>query len=246
MAQSHIEFFQDSVVDANASREAGRTIYKDADFARVRYPHDPRTVLVKPAHEPTKVKGPDGMMVSTTYAAMYPHEFRAYREGVEYTGTGTPLTELPFLTAAQRKTLNGMGVYTAENLETLEGSALRQLGMNGRDLKDQAKAFLEVANNVADRRNKDRLEAEIADLRAMLEEMKASNGNANVADEAEAPRADGDEFDAMSEAELKDVIEQITDKRPQGNPNRETLLRKAREAFADIDNNPDDNGGGEA
>lgn len=178
LAHLHIEFFTEAVHNKRESMKEGRPIYKDVEKVRIRLAGDPKSVLVAPAHSASSARNPE-TNERLTYAQLHHKHYEAFKKNEEYTGTGTPLTELPFLTASKRKELQGLNIHTAEALAGLDGANLNRLGMGARELKTQAEAWLANASGSADIT---RLASENEALRARLDAMEAMmNGNPNVA-----------------------------------------------------------------
>ena len=83
---------------------------------------------------------------------------RAHRGIVSYDPTelvitaraGTPLSELTFLSQGKRLELKALNIHTAEALASLDGGPLKMLGIGGREMKNQAAAYLAKAAGNAD------------------------------------------------------------------------------------------------
>lgn len=173
----HVEFYMHAKEDKRASREAGRPVYRDVEYVRIRFPGDKNRVLEQPAHERPYLSKDNGRRVS--YAEMYPRHYELFQKSAEQI-VGTPVAELPILTMANRATLKAQNVHTVEQLAALDGLALKSLGMGGRAWKDQAQAYLDKAAGSA---GTTKLAAENADLRermkgleTMLAELSAKRG----------------------------------------------------------------------
>jgi hypothetical protein len=67
----------------------------------------------------------------------------------------------------KRRELKALGVNTVEQLASLDGTPLKQLGMGGREMKNQAQAYLDNAAGSADVTN---LAAQVAALTQQLSE----------------------------------------------------------------------------
>src|SRR5262249_55226253 len=153
------------------------------------------------------------------------------------------------LTAGKRLELKALNIYTAEQLAALDGQPLKQLGMSGRSLKDQASAYLDAAQGSAD---VTRLAAENAELREMMKRLQAQV--ANLASTDPSPIAEPDEGDIENEAlvrstavratgamnaapefsdwadaDIKEWIRDETGSAPRGNPSHATLVAMAGE-----------------
>src|SRR5690606_25506634 len=98
------------------------------------------------------------------------------------------------------------------------GQPLKQLGMGGRELKNQAQAYLA---NATDSAAVTRLASENESLKAQLAELRS---------EAAAPATQQPSpFDDMDAETLKSWIADASGQRPRGNPSHETLVRMASE-----------------
>ena len=197
-----VPFFKTvAIEDAIASKRAGRPIFKDQEVVEIRIAGERNFSPTYPAHSMWKrVEGEE-----LTYADRWPEAYARFKQGQEQVAHGTPLSELPFLTEARRQELRMLKVYTAEALASLDGKNLSNLGPQGREMKDQATAYLERARGVA---QDIALKAEVEELKAKLAEFTAQK----------APEPDQDEREA-----LKAQIADKTGARPRGNPSVETL-----------------------
>lgn len=165
----HVEFFADAVHNVRKSAEEGRPIYDDVEKVRIRLAGDPKSVLVAPAHSASSMRDPQ-TNERLTYAQLHRGPYEAFKRNEAYIGTGTPLSELTFLTASKRKELAGMNIHTAEALAGLDGANLSRLGMGGRELKTQAEAWIAKATGSA---GISKLAAENEALKARLDAMEA-------------------------------------------------------------------------
>lgn len=233
------------------SKKAGRPIYDETEVCELRFPANRKTIGVYPAHEPFKYAENDyGFKEPVTYAMEYSAQYKQFKDGHAQTMTGTPIEELSFLTASKRLELKALNIYTAEQLAALDGQPLKQLGMSGRSLKDQASAYLEAAQGSAD---VTRLAAENAELREMMKRMQAQIANLASADPspAEPVHSDDDgedsppisarltvqaavaasdvasEFSDWADADIKEWIRDETGATPRGNPSHATLVAMA-------------------
>lgn len=194
--------------DMTASKKAGRPIFKDVEVVEVRIAGDRNFAPVFPAHAMwRRVNGEE-----VTYAQRFADAYERFAAGKEQVADGTPLSELPFLTEAKRAELRALKVYTAEALAALDGKNLTNLGGQGREMKNQAIAYLEKSTGTA---GATALAAEVEALRAELAAVRAG--------EVEPAPAD-DEKEA-----LKARIADLTGSRPRGNPSVETLREMLEE-----------------
>jgi hypothetical protein len=215
-------FKMNSTLNPAKSKTAGRPIYDDMEICEIRTAGDRNSVKVFPAHEVSHhdetAEGGSGEPV--TYAMRFPEQYKRFKDGTTQSQTGTPLEELPFLTQGKRYELKALNVHTAEALASLDGNPLKQLGIGGRELKNQAQAYLDTANKTA---NVTKLASENESLRQQIEAMRRDMA-APVAVEAEPSQ-----FDAMDDEQLKAFIADKSGSRPRGQPSHSTLVRMAEE-----------------
>ncbi len=128
------------------SKEAGRPIFDDVEVVEVRSAGDRLMIKVFPAHAFARwVTTPEGDQVPQTYAERWPAQYKRFKEGHVQIAEGTPIDELPFLSAARRSELRALSIHTAEAILALDGANLKTLGMWGRELKAQVKAYMDNA-----------------------------------------------------------------------------------------------------
>ena len=200
--------------DFEASKREGRPIFRDREVCEIRIAGDRNFAPVVPAHDMwMRVDGEE-----ITYAQRFSDAYARFQEGREQVAYGTPLSELPFLTEAKRAELRALKVYTAEALASLDGKPLANLGQQGRELKNQAQAYLDNAKGSA---KTVALSREVEQLREELAAMRADASQ----EPAHAPAEDSAEKEA-----LKEQIFKLTGNRPRGNPSVATL----KETLADL------------
>lgn len=163
-----VEFYVEAVEDPRATAEQGRPIFKDVEFVKIRAAGS-RDVYVAPAHDQSSKKDPvTGRRL--TYAQLHFGPYEAFKRGIEFRDSGTPLSELTTISAAKRKELNAVNVYTVEQLAALEGASLAKLGMGGRGLKSLAEEYIKKATGVG---AMSKLAQENEDLKARLARLEA-------------------------------------------------------------------------
>jgi hypothetical protein len=218
-----VTFKYAAMENAAKSLVEGRAQFEDVEICEIRAP-GMRDVKVFPAHFFSKwITDPfTGGQRQITYAERFKHQYRQFTENAAQTKVGTPLDYAKFLTDARRAELRAMNVYTIEALAAIEGAELKNIGMGGRDMKNQAIALIEETKKGAVNKQ---MEVELEALRArnvILEEDVATLRSLKAKAEAE--------FAEMSDTQLKEFIASHTGHTPLGNPNRKTLIRMAIEA----------------
>lgn len=164
-----VEFYTKAQENKRKSAEEGRPIYDEIEMIKIRIAGDPKTVHCAPAHDQSSARDPH-TNERLTYAQLHHGPYEAFKRGKEYVGSGTPLKELSFLSESKRKELEALHIHTAEALSQLDGTNLQRLGMGGRELKNQAQAWLDKASGSAD---VTRLAAENAAMAERLAQLEA-------------------------------------------------------------------------
>lgn len=204
------------------SKLAGRPIYDDMEVVRVRMAANKQTVAVFPAHEVAGWTDTDDGRVEETYAMRYPDQYKKFKAGEAQAMSGTPLEELTFLTQSKRMELKALNIYTAEALSLLDGQNLKLLGIGGRELKNQAVAYLANAAGSADVTKLAADNVLMKDTIRDLQEQMAALRNP-----ATPPAPTASPYDDWEDTDLKDHIEKATGARPRGNPSHATLVGMA-------------------
>ena len=203
------------------SKEAGRPIFDDMEAVEVRFTGNRQTVSVFPAHAVCgQIQDEDGDFRVMTYAERWPEQYKRFKAKAQQIAAGTPVDELPFLTQAKRSELKALSIYTAEALAAIDGNELKNLGQGGRELKNQAQAYLDNAAGTADVTG---MASKIEELQQLVAELRAEKTVAATS-----------EFASWSPDQIKDWIEEKLGERPKGNPNLATLIKRADEINASL------------
>jgi hypothetical protein len=203
------------------TKKEGRPIFEDMEVVEVRFAGNRQTVSVFPAHAICgEMQDDEGDSRPMTYAERWPDQYKRFKAKVQQIASGTPVDELPFLTQAKRSELKALSIYTAEALAALDGNELKNLGQGGRELKNQAIAYLDNAKGSAD---VTRMAQQIEEMKQTIAELQAIKAPEMPAPAAESP------FQEWPDDEIKDWIAERTGERPKGNPNHTTLVKRADE-----------------
>lgn len=205
-----------------------RPVFEDMEVVELRYPGS-RNVGCYPATGFSHwITSPlDGSQQPISYAERFSRQYRQFKSESIQTKSGTPLDYGRFLTEARRAELRAQNIYTIEALAAIDGAELKNLGMNGRDLKNKAIEYLEETRAGAPN---SQMLAELEALRArnaLLEEDVRRGGPLPSDDFAPTH---GDRFDGMNIEQLREFVTTNTGQAPLGSSNRRTLLRLARDA----------------
>lgn len=168
-----------SVMKKNEFRSAatGKAEYDRKDYVEVTTPGDTRSVVDREVQEKDK--------------ARWPREWVAYQNGQELAPEGTPLEMWPQVDIGQIEELKRFRVRSVEQLAAVSDTALGNLPMGTRSLREKAIVWLQQAK---DGSGLSKLVAENAGLRsqldAMQEQINSLAAMARAAQMAPAPVAD--------------------------------------------------------
>ena len=159
-----VQFFKDAVKNEIKSKEAGRPIFDEHDFVRVITPGSRDTVITRVA---------DG----SDYALRFPAQWARYKAGQNQDVSGTPLSQLPWMSVGQVAEFAAVGCRTVEQLVGMPDN-LSQKFMGHHQLKQRAQVYLDAAKEAAPalklQAELEKRDLEIAELRTMIEAMSAS------------------------------------------------------------------------
>lgn len=218
----HVEFYTEPVENPKESAKQGRPIFEDKEFVFVQIAGDPKNTFRAPAHS----KGAGGI----TYAERFPDHYRLFKLDQDQQGaSGTPLSEVPWLSAARREELKALKIFTVEALAQLDGSLLQRIGMGARELKNKAQAWLDSA---ADHAGEARLAEELAardavidELRQQMAELMAGRQTGLLSSEPVDPSP----FNGWDDGALRQFIEEQSGKKPHHLLGRAKLVQMAEE-----------------
>lgn len=216
-----------TVEDVPSSERAGRLVMKTIEAVEVRFAG---SKLYSPVFPTMAMWKRDGHKI-VTYAERWPEQYQDFLSGNQQKAEGTPLEMLrPYgISDSQLSLCRALRIYSIESLNHLEGQNLKNLQMNANPLKDMARKYM------ADRSKGETSAAQIADLQAQLEALKAQmvplKDSTKEEIEQAIQKAD-DEYSALSNDQLKEAIAEKTGTRPRGNPGRDTLVASLRELSA--------------
>lgn len=224
-----VRFYKGKVENKLKSKKEGRPIFEMKEFVEIKFAGDRNRVHHAPADEKYRVDPEmNGQWIS--YKEDFPKHYEKFKEGEEFQGEGTPLSEFGAISEAQRAELKALNIHTIEALAALEGTQLQRLGMSGRDWKNKAQIWLD---DIAGKAPAMALAAQKEELLSELTAMKAEMAAMRAQMAGEAASAPDDEFAAYSSDDLKTMIKDATGETPRGNPKRDTLVEKLREIAAE-------------
>ena len=149
-------FFMKTIDDPVRTKEEGHACFKDVEYVEIRVAGDAKNILHKKVDEGIKQR--------------FPEHYNHWKAGQKDAIVGTPLREWPQLPGSKVKELQGLNIFTVEALAELNDGFIHRIGMNGRQLVSDAKAFL--AGQTGKDTEIDGLKLKISALEAENNELK--------------------------------------------------------------------------
>lgn len=192
----YVIFEERSEEDRNASITAGHAVLKSIDYAIV------RQLGGKDTHEKPALEWLADMKRQAEKGAI-PHEwaegwevgYRRWKEGREAPVNGFPLRDWASITRARAANYANHGIFTVEDLASINDAAMQLMGMGARADKEKARAFLDsklthgnaemitaLRAEAADKDNRiKQLEDTIANQTARMDQLERLLGEVSVA-----------------------------------------------------------------
>lgn len=164
----HVEFFMRPVYMEFLSEKAGREIWEDRPFVTIAQPGAKsdltREVPMEDLSRMIPIKGTPNRISDPE---RFPRHWEAFRSQNEQAQTGLPLEQCAFISKSRVLEFKAQKIHTCEQLSELPDSIVQTLGLGARELRDQAKAYLDDAQRVA------LLRSSQAEARSLRDEMEA-------------------------------------------------------------------------
>lgn len=216
-----VKFYNDAVQNKFKSHEQGRPVFDDIEMCEINMPGDRARSLLVPALSEWKRIGTR----SISYAMRFGDHYKRFKANEGPVVEGTPLAEAPFLSMAQKASLKALQVYTVEQLASLTGQALKNIGAGGLATQQQAVAYLAKASGTAD----------VVAMQRQIDELQAALAARDAMPPAAPPtEAPAVLYEMWSDEELKDHIGNRAGSRPRGQPSHDTLVRMAYELDEEV------------
>lgn len=201
-------FYMAAVEDEAASKREGRPIFTEVEMVEVMIPGDRLSRPVFP--------------VEDKHRERWPQAYEAFKRKQSVAQTGMPIEMWPQVTAPRALELKAVGVFTVEALAGLPDGMVSNIGADGRQLREKARAYLDAASGGATVAEQ---AAEIARLRDMVEALMQRNAAPPPQPEPVRELS----IEDASDEDLKAFIKARTGQAPRGNVSRETLEQRAAE-----------------
>ena len=132
-----VQFYIRAVQDNFQSEKQQRPIFRDEEFVRISIPGRLDTVIDRP--------------VEVNDQFRFPRQWAIYRNAREESSqqVGTPIAELPGVTASQAEELRAKKFYTIEQVAECSDAQIAALGMNAGILRQRAQGYLSRAKGAA-------------------------------------------------------------------------------------------------
>lgn len=172
-ANLHVEFYIDTPLNTFKTQLEGRPIYDTVEMIYIHAPGNKSDFRrkVRLHDEPNYPSDP----------VRFPRQWQAFRNKTEQTEAGTPVERVPFIQPHRAMELKASRIYTLEQLAMLPDQTVQGLGMDGRKLRDMARAYLDDATRMADIAQRDAendsLRSEIAALKQQMADLAVLKGS---------------------------------------------------------------------
>lgn len=171
----YVEFMREPVLHPGRSKEAGRAVYEERDFVRIHVPGDKSSVVIQPMNEMNLIR--------------FRSRYDKWKAGQAEAVSGTPLTALPAMTPAKVEEYKFFKIVTVEQLADANDQ-LGQKFMSFHSDKQAAKRFIEATkgNAPVEAMNAElqKRDAEIENLKTMVEALQAQSKSRKVVAQADA------------------------------------------------------------
>lgn len=175
---NYIDFHVMTEEDRAETIATGSFKTKDVDFVMIipsgdRHTRVERKVDEWLAQESEKVRNGTGNPQHLDY---YRSAYKVWKETQEVPLSGTPIKNWPALSPAQVTNILSAHIRTVEDLAQANETALQQIGMGGRMLKEKAIAWLSAANDTGRIAEENAaMKVQLAQMAADLDDLRASN-----------------------------------------------------------------------
>lgn len=163
-------FFTKSVLNPIKSRDAGRPIHENVTYIKIQQPGERLNVVERPVQDNDKRR--------------WPESWAAYLQGKTQVPDGTPVEMLFPNHPAIADNLKGLSIFTIEQLASLGGNAIDNIGMGGQEWVNKAKRYLDSADKGKEFNKMSReLEESKAQNRVFAEQLRVAQGQIKALEE---------------------------------------------------------------
>lgn len=163
--QLNVQFYKHAELNAFESRKQNRKIFDDHVYIRIMAPANRLMMIERRASDEDKLR----------FSAQYSRFFK----GQTQLSSGTPLSELHTITAAQVMELKALNVETIEQLAGIPDTTAQLMGVGGLEIKRRAQRFMDLSTDKTVQGEKIRsLETQLAELLAERAATQAAQATA--------------------------------------------------------------------
>lgn len=159
----HVRFYSQPMLNRAESRDAGRPIYVEQEMVEIMVPGDKHSIVSRRVRDLDKVR--------------FARQYEAFRAGKTDQQAGTPLSMLPFISAARAEEYKFFHITTAEQLAgTSDSSSAANSIMGFQGDKQKANAYLQMAaGNAPILQMQEAIQEKDNQISAMQEQMNQMN-----------------------------------------------------------------------
>lgn len=163
--QLNVQFYKHAELNAFESRKQNRKIFDDHIYIRIMAPANRLMMIERRASDEDKLR----------FSAQYSRFFK----GQTQLSSGTPLSELHTISAAQVMELKALNVETIEQLAGIPDTTAQLMGVGGLEIKRRAQRFMDLSTDKTVQGEKIRsLETQLAELLAERAATQAAQATA--------------------------------------------------------------------
>lgn len=160
-AALHVQFYKHAELNTFKTKVEGRKIFEEYVYVRILMPANRLNIIERRATEEDRRR--------------FRRQFVAFVEKGESLQLGTPLDQVPNISASQVLELKALKIETVEQLAGMPDATVQLLGTGGQELKQRAIKFLDRSANA---------EALSAEVKALREELAALRAAQQIASQA--------------------------------------------------------------
>lgn len=139
-----LRFYEQAAKNNFSSEQAGKPVFDTVLMAEIITPGQSASTLeVEIERTITPLSGDKKTVRRTKYYDKYQKQVEAHKNDTgEYADDGMPIRSWAQIDRGTAETLAAQGIYTVEALANISDTALSNIGLGARQLRDQAKAYV--------------------------------------------------------------------------------------------------------
>lgn len=178
----YVTFKTEAEEDLKASREKGRYIGMDVDYACITTPGTKDVLFERiPDWWEKKFDEVRNGRCPQAWLDKWQADYDRFKKGQELPTEGTPIRGWSQISPAQMEAIIRANILTVEDMATANDTALQMIGMGAVNVKYKAEAWLKQAKSkgpvtqelAAVKRERDSLQSQVATLEAQVTKLKA-------------------------------------------------------------------------